>query len=223
MLPVSVAAHAAALAALLIIPLAAEGDLPIPGPPSKHVRFVAAAAMPRPVPPARPATTFTPVSKGAPTQAPDGIRKEVPVEPEGPVVDGALPLGVGDGLGPASVGVAVDGPVPPSPPPPLPPPRKEIYRIGGDIRPPRRLVHVAPVYPEIALRARVEGTVILEAIINERGVVTDVRVLRSQPLLDEAALQAVRHWRYTPTLLNGAPVPVIMTITCHFSLDEVRR
>jgi protein TonB len=76
------------------------------------------------------------------------------------------------------------------------------------------------VYPAVARQARVEGIVILEAIIDERGNVDRVRVLRSFPLLDEAAVRAVRSWRYTPTLLNGVPVPVLMTVSVHFTLRE---
>ena len=58
----------------------------------------------------------------------------------------------------------------------------------------------------------------MEAVIGEDGRVRDTRVLRSIPLLDEAALGAVRQWEYTPTLLNGAPVPIIMTVTVQFTL-----
>ncbi len=56
---------------------------------------------------------------------------------------------------------------------------------------------------------------ILEALIGVDGRVADAKVLRSVPLLDQAALDAVRQWEYTPTLLNGAPVPVVMTVTVH--------
>jgi protein TonB len=103
------------------------------------------------------------------------------------------------------------------PPPPTPP---KVYRTGGAIREPRKIYHVAPVYPEIARAARVEGLVILEATIDERGVVTGARVLRSEPLLDGAALAALKQWRYTPTLLNGIPVRVLMTVTFRFSLGD---
>jgi protein TonB len=76
--------------------------------------------------------------------------------------------------------------------------------------------HVDPVYPETARSTRVSGVVILEASIDVQGRVSDVRILRSVPLLDRAALDAVRQWEYAPTLLNGAPVPVIMTLTMQF-------
>jgi protein TonB len=76
------------------------------------------------------------------------------------------------------------------------------------------------VYPEFARQARVGGRVIIEATIDERGFVTGARVLQSQPLLDAAALVALKQWRYTPTLLNGVPVKVLMTITFNFSLGD---
>jgi protein TonB len=78
---------------------------------------------------------------------------------------------------------------------------------------------VAPLYPEIARSARVSGIVILEAILAEDGTVRDVRILRSVALLDAAAVAAVREWRFTPTLLNGTPVPVVMTVTVAFNLN----
>ena len=76
-----------------------------------------------------------------------------------------------------------------------------------------------PVYPQIAQSARVQGIVIIEATIGPNGKVQNARVLRSIPLLDQAALDAVRQWEYTPTLLNGVPVPVIMTVTVNFTLQ----
>jgi TonB family protein len=93
-------------------------------------------------------------------------------------------------------------------------------RVGGSIKPPQRTRSVNPVYPPVAMSARVQGVVILEAVIGVDGRVTDARVLRSIPLLDQAALDAVKQWEYTPTLLNGAPVPVIMTVTVQFTLPD---
>ena len=92
------------------------------------------------------------------------------------------------------------------------------YRIGGNIQPPKKLKDVPPVYPAIAQKARVQGVVIMDARIDEQGNVIDVRTLRSIPLLDEAAIDAVRQWQYTPTLMNGVAVPVVMTVTVNFSL-----
>jgi protein TonB len=81
-------------------------------------------------------------------------------------------------------------------------------------------VHVSPVYPRLALDAHKEGLVILEAVIGEDGSVRDVKVLRSQPLLDQAAIDAVRQWRFTPSMLHGEPVPVVMTVTVNFTIDK---
>jgi periplasmic protein TonB len=79
---------------------------------------------------------------------------------------------------------------------------------------------VKPVMPDIARSARVQGVVIVEITIGEDGKVRDVKVLRSIPLLDQAAIECVRQWEFTPTLLNGAPVPVIMTATVNFVVDQ---
>lgn len=109
--------------------------------------------------------------------------------------------------------------------PPLAPPRDRTFlqgdtvRIGGDIKEPKKIRHVAPVYPDVAQQARVQGVVILEAMIDGAGDVIDATVLRSVPLLDQAALDAVRQWKFTPTLVNGAPVNVIMTVTVNFTLN----
>ena len=91
--------------------------------------------------------------------------------------------------------------------------------VGGDIRPPVKIHHVAPVYPRVALEAHLHGLVILQAVIAENGDVDEVKVLRGHPLFNQAAVDAVRQWRFTPTLLNSKPVPVVMTVTVAFSLD----
>jgi TonB family protein len=80
--------------------------------------------------------------------------------------------------------------------------------IGGNIRPPTKVKDVTPVYPAIAKSANVLGEVVIEATIGTDGKVSDAKVVRSIPLLDRAALDAVRQWEYMPTLLNGVPVPV---------------
>ena len=92
-------------------------------------------------------------------------------------------------------------------------------RVGGKIKPPTKIKDVAPVYPAAAKTARVAGVVIIEATIGASGKVIDTKVLRSVPMLDQAALDAVRQWEFTPTLLNGSPVPVVMTVTVNFKLQ----
>ncbi len=103
--------------------------------------------------------------------------------------------------------------------PPPPPPPTQSVRVGGQIKQPTKTKHVAPTYPPIAQSARVQGVVIIEAVIGPNGKVQDARVLRSIPLLDQAALDAVKQWEFTPTLLNNTPVPVIMTVTVQFTLS----
>jgi TonB family protein len=100
------------------------------------------------------------------------------------------------------------------------PPRPDAVRVGGNIRPPEQIRRVNPVYPPEAQQTRVQGVIILETLIGTNGRVADIRVLRSIPLLDQAAIDAVRRWEYAPTLLNGVPVPVIMTVTVQFTLTE---
>jgi len=92
-------------------------------------------------------------------------------------------------------------------------------RVGGVIKEPKKIKNVAPIYPPIAQSARVQGIVIIEATIGVDGRVTNARVIRPVALLDQAALEAVKQWVFTPTMLNGQAVPVIMTVTVNFTLQ----
>ena len=93
-------------------------------------------------------------------------------------------------------------------------------RVGGVIGAPRKIYDVPPDYPLIAQQAAVEGTVILELLVDPNGLVADAKVIRSIPLLDQAALEAVRQWIYTPTLLNGVPTSIFYNVTVTFSLSR---
>jgi protein TonB len=86
------------------------------------------------------------------------------------------------------------------------------------MKPPTVRRNVKPEHPLAAMKARVEGTVVLEALVDEQGRVADVRVMKSIPLLDEAALDAARQWQFTPTLMNGEPVPVLVQLEMNFTL-----
>jgi TonB family protein len=103
----------------------------------------------------------------------------------------------------------------PEPTQPGTPDRDGVYRIGGGVTAPRRFGN-AP-YPPDALAAGIDGSVVAEILVNEQGIVADARVLKSIPPLDEAALKAVREWRYDPTIVDGKAVPVKMTVTVNFS------
>jgi TonB family protein len=91
--------------------------------------------------------------------------------------------------------------------------------VGGQVRAPRKTKDVKPVYPPEARSAHVQGVVIIEATISPTGTVQDARVLRSIPMLDAAALEAVRQWEFTPTIVNGIPTPVTVTLTVNFALE----
>jgi protein TonB len=213
-LPLSVLVHSLVIAAAVIVPLMAADVLPVP---PAMMAFVTPAPPPPPPPPPAPAAAAAARPVMAvnpdvpPVEAPTGVRPETGLEPEaaaGKGVEGGLPDGV--------QGSILHG-LPEAPPPPPPAPTAPI-RISTGIRTPTKLRDVPPVYPPLALSARVDGIVILEAVIGTDGRVTQARVLRSIPLLDQAALEAVRQWVYTPTLLNGVPVPVLMTVTVTFTL-----
>ncbi|MEO7156849.1 MAG: energy transducer TonB [Vicinamibacterales bacterium] len=90
-------------------------------------------------------------------------------------------------------------------------------RVGGQVRPPVKIKDVAPVYPAIAQSARVSGDVVIEATIDEDGNVADAKVVKSVPLLDQAALNAVQQWKYRPSMRDGKPTAVVMTITVKFA------
>jgi TonB family protein len=92
-------------------------------------------------------------------------------------------------------------------------------RVGGNIKAPTKTYDVQPVYPQEAHDAGVQGVVVIEAAIGPEGKVTEAKILRSIPLLDQAALDAVRQWEFAPTILNGVAVPVIMTVTVNFTLQ----
>jgi TonB family protein len=90
-------------------------------------------------------------------------------------------------------------------------------RVGGRVRTPVKIVDVPPIVPDVAIRVGIKGIVIVEITIDTDGSVKDARVLRSIPLLDQAALDAVRQWRYEPPTVDGQPVTVVMTVTVPFS------
>ena len=144
----------------------------------------------------------------APLEVPEEVRPEAGIDLGIEGVPGGVEGGVPGGV----VGGVIGG-LPDAPPP------AQAVRVGGQIKEPKKLKAPQPVYPDIAKQARVQGVVILECTISPQGRVTNVTLLRGIPLLDQAAIDAVKQWVYTPTLLNGVPVPVIMTVTVNFKLN----
>jgi TonB family protein len=98
--------------------------------------------------------------------------------------------------------------------------RKDAVPLKGDLKPPKLIKKVEPVYPDEARKNGVQGVVILEAKIGERGQVIDAMILRSVPQLDQAAIDALKQWVYEPMTLNGKPIKTLITVTVRFKLDE---
>ena len=213
--PLSIAVHVALAALIVVVPLMATDVLPNPA--SIHNAFVSTPPPPPPVAPPPPAQApqRQVTSQAAPIEAPTRIEKDVngaSVPNVGPMAEGGLPAGITGGTG-----VEVALPVVPVPPPPLMPAKP--VPVGGHIAVPIKIRDVRPVYPTMAVTSRVSGTVMIEATIGVDGRVKNARVIKSIALLDQAALDAVRQWQFSPTRLNGVPIPVIMTVTVNFALQ----
>lgn len=177
---------------------------PPPPPPRQTVRPVEARTM------APPPNAFA-----APIEAPPAI---VPEPAGSAIADVGVPGGVEGGIAGGSVWslpAVVEGP-----PPPPPPPSHEPVRIGGQVQAPALVKRVDPVYPMIAQAAAVDGIVILDAIVDERGHIQSVKVLRGHPLLAKAAIAAVEQWEYEPLKLNGTPTAFELTVSLWFHFDD---
>ena len=214
---VSIVLHTIAIAAGLYAQLIADSS-PLPTPHSP-LMFEFRSFMPVDVQPPRPRVMAAKAGGGAspnaaPLVPPSGVSEETGREQRDPSPlvglvagnEGGPPSSLVDGFGAMATA--------PPPPPPVTP-----IRLHSGMKAPVKIADVAPTYPMIARSARVQGVVILEAVLDASGSVESVRVLRSIPLLDQAALDAVRQWRFTPALLNGEPVPVVMTVTVNFTLE----
>jgi protein TonB len=226
----SIVGHAVVLTLVVVLPLAYATDRlpkvptmmafvappPVPPPPPPPPVPVRAAEKPAPSrPQAAPTTgTFT-----IPLDAPSGIIPEPPAAMYGG--EGGVEGGIEGGVAGGIVGGLVAAPPPPPPPPAAPPAPKPVVpvRIGGNISAPALVKRVEPVYPDLALMAKVGGMVILEAVVNTDGSVESVRVLRSVKFLDNAAIDAVRQWKYSPLILNGVPTPFVLTVTLNFRTE----
>jgi protein TonB len=209
--PLSMLVHTLVLGSLVVVPLVATGALPTPQSVMTAILVVqppASPPAPSPAPRHAPPPAIVDPSIN-PDAAPLGPPDRLTPEPMQAVVNlGVIPLA---GSGPVQLGTPA--------PPPTPAAVSDVpLRVGGHIKEPRKIRDVQPVYPAMARAARAEGMVIIEATIARDGSVRDARVLRSHPLLDEAALAAVREWRYSAPLLNGVPVEVVMTVTVNFVL-----
>jgi protein TonB len=222
----TVVIEASLVIAMITIPMLAPDVLPVA--PDLMAAFVAVSPPPTPPPPP-PLGRRTAATPSVPQVAepvnPDVAPTEAPrdIAPEPAPVDTGFERGgtlfVGEGV-PGGTGDVTGGFVG-APPPVVPPPvvARSPLRVGGIVQAPKKIRDVRPSYPPLALRAGVQGSVILEATIDAAGKVTNVHVVQSRPLLDQAAIDAVMQWQFTPTLLGGEPTAVIMNVTVNFQLN----
>jgi protein TonB len=216
----SVVLHSAGLVAAVAVPLVLSSALPEPA-GTVHAFLVEPLSIPPPPPPppsASPTVAGRVPAETAPVPTSDLV---APIEvPDELTVEEGLDLGIAGGVaGGVEGGVtgAIVGGLPDSVTG-TPPPVRPIRAGAGLVHEPTRIKYVAPVYPVVAMAANVEASVTLEASIDERGRVVDVTVLEGNALFDESALEAVRQWAYSPTLVDGVPVPILMTVTVHYRL-----
>ncbi len=215
------------LGVMILIPLIYTEALP------KAMLTTFLVAPPPPPPPPPPAAApvqriVKPMAKlmqSGKLQAPTAIPKQVTMikEEEQPPdmgavgVTGGIPGGIPGGQAGGVLGGIIGGVVGSNlPPPPKATPTR--IRQGGNVQQAKLINQVRPVYPPLARQARIQGTVRLQAIIAKDGTVIQLEVLSGHPLLVQSALDAVRQWRYQPTLLNGDPVEVVTTVDVVFTL-----
>jgi protein TonB len=239
---VSAVVHVLVLGAAVGLPILYASD-ELPQPPDMMAFVMEAVPPPPPPPPPAPAPPKPPDAKpapakpqqptlqvqqpvqqpnAAPTEAPAAITPETGLETASaaPKIEAGFEGGIAGGVvGGAVGGIETGAPAPPPPPAPKPVPQGPI-RVGGQIKAPQLVHRVNPTYPPIAQNAQVQGNVVLEAVVDKTGRVQTVKVVKSEPLLEAAAIAAVKQWRYEPLNLNGEPTPFILTVTVSFSIPK---
>jgi protein TonB len=221
---VSIVLHLILIVGVVVVPLFFYDSLPAPDESIRAFFVTPVVAAPPPPPPPPPAAGVRPAPRTPVDPHPEEPAKFVApldtpaeIKPEEGIslgVEGGVPGGVEGGVPGGVVGGIVGGL-----PQEAPPPAAKLVRVGGQIKTPKLLKKVDPVYPELARQARAGALIILEATVDANGHVQEVRVLRSVPLFDEAAVDAVKQWSYRPLLLNGVPTPFIVTVTLNFHMQ----
>ncbi len=204
---------------------------------SLDLRQFASTFLVAPPPPPPPPPASAPIIKAAPVHrvfensgklvAPTIVPKEIAMLKEAPIPDvegtGGVAGGVPGGVAGGSMGGVLGGVIggTGAVPQPIAPkekgPRAPV-RVGGRVKEPRLITRVDPRYPPLAVQTHLQGTVIVEAIIDEHGDVVEVKVVSGPPLLIQSALDAVRRWKYEPTYLNDEPLAVQLNVTVQFTL-----
>jgi periplasmic protein TonB len=228
---VSLIVHGLVIAALIIAPLYFTQSLDLK---AFQSTWLVTPAPPPPAPPPAPAMMTRTVKsvvrlmQGGKMMAPTVIPKQVAIIKEAPLppdtdvdgVVGGVPGGIPGGqmggvLGGIIGGTGLSGTVIAAPPPVV----KRVVRIGGNLKPPKQIYSEAPQYPVLAKQAQIQGTVIIDAVIDEQGNVVQARVVGGPALLISAALQTVLKWKYEPSYLNGQPISVEMHVEVRFILQ----
>ena len=223
---VSAIVQAGLLGILVLLPLIYTEALPKQ---LLNTFLVAPAPPPPPPPPAAPVERIVkPVARiiqqgkmMAPTVIPKKVamikEEELPPDVGNVGVVGGVPGGIAGGQAGGVLGGIIGGaPGSNMPPPPKVTPKRIV--VGGNVQSAKIVRQPLPVYPPIAKSAHMQGTVVLHAIIDKDGSVQQLEYISGPPILMKSAMEAVRQWRYQPTLLNGEPVQVDTTISVVFSL-----
>lgn len=231
-LMISSAVHAILLATLVLLPLyfSEAIDLhqfnktllvpppPPPPPPPPAAVAVARAAAPVKTVLAIPGKLIAPRAIPSRVAQLGGEAGAADAAPE--IASGGMPGGVPGGQPGGVLGGVLGGTPPPAAPPaPAETAPKRPIRVGGEVKPPRLVLRTEPVYPPLARQARIAGAVLIDAVIDAEGNVVQMRVLSGHPALIPAALEALRHWKYEPTIVGGHPVPVQLEVTITFRLS----
>ena len=225
---VSVVVHGFLLAAVILIPLFFTQAMDVHQ--FTATLLVSPPHAPAPPPPPAPVAVARPVATRkvalplpnrliAPKIVPNHV-SEAPIDAAvGFVPGGGVPGGVLGGVPGGVIGGVLGGTpsdiAPPAPPAVTP---KGPIRVGGEVKAPRIISRVEPVYPILAKQARIGGDVVIEAVIDTHGNVVEMRAVSGHPLLIPAAIEALRQWKYEPTILVGQPYPVRLTVTITFRL-----
>lgn len=231
-LAISFLLQVAVVIGMLLLPLINYYDIPV-----TELSTFLVAPPPPPPPPPPPAEVVKP-KKVIPKEFDAGVLTQPKKIPEkvaiieedstpissGPGVFGGVPTGTPGGNGDVLTDIISNVPSVVAPPPApvvkkVPPPSPQRIRVGGAVQKARMLRQVQPQYPQLARNARIQGTVRLSAIIGKDGSIQELQVLDGHPLLIPAAIQAVKEWRYKPTLLNGQAVEVSTQIDVNFTLS----
>jgi periplasmic protein TonB len=221
---VSTIIQAVLLGILIVIPLIYTEALP------KGMLTTFIVPPPPPPPPPPPAAIqrivkpIVHIIKNGQMMAPTVIPKKIEMIKEDPTPpDVGSSSGVVGGIAGGSAGGVLGGiigGVGGGPPPPPPPKSNKPLRVGGAVIAANLIRQVQPVYPPIAKTAHISGTVVLHAIISKDGTIEQLEYISGPPLLMKNAMDAVRQWRYRPTMLNGEPVEVDTTVSVVFTLGS---